>query len=178
LIKNTRGWLILVFLALDIMFMAVILPGAQASLEAASGGNGPIDLQFFYTPEKVYGMIDSYGPEARASYRVTELTTDILYPIAYTLAYSMLITWLFQRGFGKDSFMQRLNVAPFGAWLFDLLENVGIVSMLSIFPAQPAALAWVTTVFTLGKWVFAFSSIALMLVGIVAAIIGAFRKKM
>ena len=177
LVKNTRGWLVLVLLALDVLFMGVLLPGAQTTLESASNGTGPIDLQFFYTPEKVYGMIDSYGAEARAAYRVTELTTDIIYPIVYTLAYSMLITWLFQRGFAKDSFMQKLNVMPFGAWLFDLLENIGIVTMLSIFPSQPAALAWITTVFTSVKWFFAFASIALVLVGVVAAIIGAFRRK-
>ena len=177
LVKNTRGWLILVFLALDVLFMAVLLPGTQAKIEAVSGGTGPIDLQFFYTPAKVYGMIESYGDEIRAAYRVTELTTDIIYPIIYTLAYSMLITWLFQRGFGKDSYMQRLNVMPFGAWLFDLLENLGIVTMLTIYPSQPAALAWVATIFTSIKWFFAFVSIALVLVGVLAAVVGIFRKK-
>jgi len=70
-----------------------------------------------------------------------ELTADIIYPIIYTLFYSLLLSWLFQRAFKPDSKMQKYNVVPVGAWIFDLLENVGIVSMLSLYPSQPATLA-------------------------------------
>ena len=130
--KYANGWLVLVFLAGEIFFNAVVLPGKQAKIQAGSGGVGTIDLQLFYTPEKVYGMIEAYTPEVRASYRLFEMTGDILYPIVYTLFFSLAITWLFQRGFASHSNMQKYNVIPFGGWLFDLLENIGIITMLSI----------------------------------------------
>ena len=175
--KHANGWLVLLFLAGEIFFNAVILPGQQAKLQAGSGGTGPIDLQFFYTPEKVYGMIASYGDEVRASYRTFELTGDIIYPIVYTLFFSLAITWLFARGFPSNSVMHKYNVVPFGAWLFDLFENLCIVAMLSVYPSTPVALAWVSTIFTMTKWLFILPTALLLLYGLVKAVMNGFKKQ-
>jgi len=168
---------VLVFLAGEVFFNAVVLPGQQAKMEAGSGGTGPIDLQLFYTPEKVYSMIESYGEAGRASYRTFELTGDIIYPIVYTLFFSLAITWLFKRGFPSDSTIHKYNVVPFGAWFFDLLENLGIVGMLSIFPSTPAMLAWITAIFTLLKWLFVLPTALLLLYGLVKAAMNGFKKQ-
>lgn len=175
--KYANGWLVLVFLAGEVFFNAVVLPGQQAKIQEGSGGVGPIDLQLFYTPEKVYGMIGAYSPEVCSSYRLFEMTGDIIYPIVYTLFFALAITWLFQRGFAGDSKMHQYNVVPFGAWLFDLFENIGIVTMLSVHPSTPAPLAWITAVFTLVKWLFAGVSIILLLAGLVKAAMNGFRKQ-
>ncbi|HET9911674.1 MAG TPA: hypothetical protein VFQ13_07285 [Anaerolineales bacterium] len=175
--KYANGWLVLVLFAGEMLFNAVILPNQQAKIEAASGGVGPIDLQLFYTPEKVYSMVAAYGEAGRASYRTFELTGDIVYPIVYTLFFALLVTWLFQRGFSSDSRMQSLNVVPLGAWLFDLFENLGIVSMLSIYPSTPAVLAWITAIFTLVKWLFAGATIILILIGLAMALKNGFKKQ-
>jgi len=175
--KYANGWLVLLFFAGEVFFNTIILPAQQAKMEASSGGTGPIDLQLFYTPEKVYSMVESYGEAGRASYRAFELTGDIIYPIVYTLFFSLFITWLFQRGFPSNSKMQALNVIPLGGWLFDLLENLGIVTMLSVFPSTPDALAWVTATATLIKWLFAAATIVLILVGLVKAAMNGFKKQ-
>jgi hypothetical protein len=175
--RYANGWLVLIFLAGEIFFNAIVLPEQQAKIESGSGGVGPIDLQFFYTPEKVYSMIAAYGDEVRVSYRTFELTGDILYPIVYTLFFALAITWLFQRGFASNGTMHKYNVVPFGGWLFDLLENLGIVSMLSVFPSTPALLAWVSTIFTLIKWLFAGTTLVLILIGLAAATKNGFRKQ-
>jgi hypothetical protein len=174
--KYANGWLVLIFLAGELFFNAVILPNQGAKIEAGSGGVGPIDLQLFYTPEKGYSMVESYGEAGRADYRLFELTGDILYPIVYTLFFSLAITWLFQRGFAPNSAMQKYNVVPFGGWLFDLFENLGIVTMLSIFPSTPAILAWVTAIFTFIKWLFVIASVLLLLTGLVKAALNGFKK--
>lgn len=174
--KYAKGWLVLVFLAGEVFFNAVVLPDQQAKLEAASGGIGPIDLQIFYTPQKVYSMISAYGEAGRLGYRNFELTGDILYPIVYTIFFALLVTWLFQRGFTADSPIQKLNVIPLGAWLFDLLENLSIVAMLSAYPSTPTGLAWIAAVFTLIKWMFAGATILLILIGLVAALKNGFKN--
>lgn len=175
--KYAKGWLILVFFGLEVVFNAAILPATQARLEAASGGTGPIDLQFFYTPEKVYSMVASYGDAGRGFYRTFELTGDIIYPVVYTLFFSLFITWLFQRGLATNSKLHRLNVVPFGAWLFDLFENLSIVAMLSLYPSTPAILAWLATIFTMIKWAFAGGSIALVIAGLVMALKNRFKQR-
>jgi hypothetical protein len=175
--KNANGWLVLLFLAGEMFFNAVLLPAQQAKIEAGSGGIGPIDLQFFYTPEKVYKMVESYGNAGRASYRTFELTGDIIYPMVYTLFFSLAITWLFQRGFASNSAIQKFNVVPFGAWFFDLLENLGIVSMLSVYPSTPAGLAWLSTTFTLLKWLFVLPTALLLLTGLIMAAKNGFKRQ-
>jgi len=175
--KYANGWLVLGLLAVWVIFNAVIMPGQQKKMEAGTNGTGPIDLQFFYTPEKAYGMIASYSPEVRSAYRIFELTGDIAYPIVYTLAFALAITWLFQRGFASDSKFQNYNVVPFGAWLFDLLENIGIVTMLSIYPSTPPLVAWISTVFTMIKWLFAVESVGLLLVGLFMASRTGFKRQ-
>lgn len=175
--KNAHGWLVLLLLAGFMAFNALILPGQEARIRSASGGTGPIDLQLFYTPDEVYSMVASYGEEGRAAYRTFELTGDILYPVIYTLFFALAITWLFQRGFPSTSGMHKYNVVPFGAWLFDLFENLGIVAMLSVHPSTPALLAWVTAVFTLVKWLFVIASALLLLLGLVMALKNGFRKQ-
>ncbi len=48
-------------------------------------------------------------------------------------------------------------------WLFDLLENLSIVTMLTLYSPTPAWLAWLTAVFTMTIWCFAVASILLAL---------------
>lgn len=175
--KYANGGLVLLLLAGFLFFNAVILPRQETKITSASGGTGPIDLQFFYTPDKVYSMVASYGEEGRAAYRTFELTGDILYPIVYTLFLALGITWLFQRGFGSTSSIHKYNVVPFGAWLFDLFENLGIVTMLSVYPSTPALPAWAAAVFTLVKWLFVIASILLFLTGLVMALKNGFKKQ-
>ena len=167
--KYAKGWLVLVFLALDVLFMAVVMPGMSGLLGTAARTNlGPLDLKFFYTPEQVFTTLEAFGQPRRDAYKIVELTADIIYPVIYTIAFGLLLTWLFKRAFKGDQAIQRFNVLPIGAWLFDLLENLGIVAMLNTFPNIPAGLAWATAIFTITKWLFAVTSIALIAIALLA----------
>ena len=144
---------------------------------AANNSVLPLDLMSFYTPDKAFEMIEKYGEAGRSIYFKIELTADIIYPIIYTLFYGLLISWLFQRALKPDSKMQKWNVMPVGAWFFDLLENVGVVSMLSMYPSKSSFMAWLTMIFGSLKWAFAFVSIGLALVGLARAAMNRFRKQ-
>jgi hypothetical protein len=175
--KYANGWLVLILLAITSYFQFVIFLGQSAKIQATSDGAGPIDLLFFYTPTIVYGMIASYGEELRTSYRIFELTYDIAYPIVYTLLFALAITWLFQRGLASDSNMYKYNVVPFGALITDFFENLCIVAMLSAFPSTPTLLAWVSTLFTLAKWTFVFTSTGFLLYGLAKAAMNGIKKQ-
>lgn len=173
----TKGWLVLVLLALDVFFMALVMPTVGALMKGGTGLEQPLDLMLFATPDKTFAMIERYGEFGRPFYRNVELTLDIIYPIIYTFAFGLAISWLFQRGFAPTSKMQKLNTMPVGAWFFDLLENLGIVIMLSAWPNQPVAVAWLAMVFTAVKWFFVGGTMLLMLVGLVMAAKNGFKKK-
>lgn len=173
-----NGWRVIILLIADALMMGYVMPLAAGIMAfAANNSVLPLDLMFFYTPDKAFAMIEKYGEAGRAIYLKIELTADIVYPIIYALFYALLISWLFQRGFKPDSKMQKWNVMPMGAWLFDLLENVGTVSMVSMYPSQSTVLAWITMLFGSLKWAFAFVSIGLVLVGLVKAAMNGFRKQ-
>ena len=173
-----KGWRVVILLIADALMMGYVMPLAAGIMAfAANNSVLPLDLMFFYTPEKAFAMLEKYGEAGRAIYWKIELTADIIYPIIYTLFYALLISWLFQRGFKADSPMQKWNVMPMGAWFFDLLENVGIVSMVSMYPSQPSILAWITMFIGTLKWAFSLISIGLVLVGLVRAALNGFRKQ-
>lgn len=175
--KWANGWLVTLLVLLDIFFMGFIMPLIGGLMKNGTGKQQPLDLQFFSTPQKMYALTESYGEFGRAFYRNVELSVDILYPIIYTLAFGLLISWLFQRGLKPGSKWNRLNVVPVGAWLFDLLENLGIVGLLSQFPEQSEVLAWFVTVFTMIKWIFAGIGMLLIIIGLVMAARNGFRKQ-
>jgi hypothetical protein len=174
---TTGGRVLFLFIA-DAVMMGYIMPVASAILELAANNSVlPLDLMFFYSPAAAFAMLQKYGQAGRELYTKIELTADIIYPIIYTLFFGLLISWLFQRAFRPDSKMQKWNVAPVGAWFFDLLENIGIVTMLVMYPSQPVLLAWLTMLLGLLKWVMAFLSGGLVLVGVVGAAKNHFRKQ-
>ena len=174
----TTGWRVFILFLADALMMGYIMPLAGGILALAANNSVlPLDLMFFYTPAQAFEMMDKYGEAGRSIYLRIELTADILYPIIYTLFYGLLLSWLFQHAFKRESKMQKWNVVPVGAWLFDLLENVGIVSMLVMYPSKPEILAWITMIFGSLKWGFFVITLALVLVGLVKAAMNGFRKQ-
>ena len=170
-------WVLVMFIA-DAVMAGYVMPLAAGIMAfAANNSVMPLDLMFFYTPDEAFAMIDKYGAAGRSIYWKIELTADIIYPIIYTLFFGLLMSLLFQRGFRSNSPMQKWNVMPVGGWLFDMLENIGIVSMLAMYPAKPEFLAWLTMIFGSLKWAFALISIVLILVGLVRAALNGFRKQ-
>ncbi len=175
--KRTKGWLIFVLFLLDGFFAGFLLPLVQRLMQDEQGGVQPLDLMVFATPQKIFGMIERYGEFGRPFYRSVELTVDIVYPLVYLFFFGLLISWLFQRAYAPDSSMRKLNIMPVGAWIFDLLENIFIVILVSIYPSQPVALAWILILLTTTKWLFAGASILLILIGLVMALKNGFQKQ-
>lgn len=171
-IRLATTWIILVTFLVVVVCEAVLLPRAGAQI----GGGEPLDLKLGYRNDTAFSLLNSYGEPGRAAYRTTELTVDLLFPIAYTLFFVLAITWLYQHAFERDSILQRVNLVPLGAWLFDLLENLGIVAMLTMYPSKLPALASLTSIFTGLKWGFVAFSLALLLFGLAAYLVKRFPK--
>ena len=165
-----KGWLILVLLAALAIFAALTLPDAKK----ASGGHA-LDAEFFYTPGKAFATIESYGEAGRNWIRIYYLTADLVNPLLYSLFLALLISWLFQRGFKPGAGAQLLNLLPFGAAVFDVLENIGLVTMLSVHPERPEIVAWLSAVCTMLKSIFLMGSILVLLGGFLRAATNGFR---
>ena len=174
----TTGWRVFILFLADALMMGYIMPVAGGILALAANNSVlPLDLMFFYSPDQAFAMIEKYGEAGRAIYWKIELTAAIIYPVIYPLFYGLLLSWLFQRAFRPDSSMQKWIVMPVGAWFFDLLENMGIVTMLAMHPGRSAILAWITMIFGCLKWGFFVVTVVLVLIGLVRAGMNRFRKQ-
>lgn len=148
--RLSRSGLVLALGVAFVIFEAGVFPYAYTIL-----GSAPLDLKLFYSPAQAYATLTAYGEQGRALYRIVELTGDLLFPIIYTLLLTLSSSLLFKQAFSPDSRLQRLPLYIYPVWLFDLLENICIVTLVSRFPNQLPGLVYVTQLFTLLKFAFA-----------------------
>jgi len=177
LVKNAKGWLILVFMVLFLLFSLVVMPFGQSWLGGNPPDVGSIDLTFGASPATLFNKVEAYGSQGRYVYRIFALTADIAYPIIYSIFLGLVITFLLRRTFPMGSQLQKLNLLPFVALLFDILENLGIAALLTTFPQQITWLALFTIIVNFIKWVFAGGSTLLVLVGLIGWLVVSIGKR-
>jgi hypothetical protein len=162
-----NGWVILSIIAAFVLL--INLPLADPTLISMS-----LDGQFAYTPEQAFSAVASYGDNGRVQMLWIHLADFILITL-YTSMFWLTISWLFQRGFQLDSRIQRLNLVPILGGFFDLMENIWIITLLLIYPAQPTLVAWSSTIFTTAKYIMGIPIILLLLIGLVKAAMNRFK---
>lgn len=162
-----KGWLVLSLIAAFIIL--VNLPLGDPELISAS-----LDGRIGYTPEQAYAAISSYGSAGRTQMIWIHLADMILITL-YTSLFCLSISWLFKRGYQPDSKMQTMNLVPLVGGLFDVMENIWILTMLLIYPTESILVGWLSTVFTTDKYLMGVMIISLLLLGVVKAAINKFK---
>ncbi|MEH6910100.1 MAG: hypothetical protein V7459_05895 [Oceanicoccus sp.] len=154
----------LVLLLLVAIFNAIIMPNLAGDQQAV-----PIDLQFAYSPERAYELVNSYSEKTRYHYMIGEMTVDVLYPIVYTLFLSLTLLLLFPKN-------PKIALIAYVIFFADMLENVGIITMLYNFPKELYTVAMLTSVFSTIKWSVVAITLSLLIVGLVKVLITKFVK--
>ncbi|HOT93193.1 MAG TPA: hypothetical protein PLJ78_14855 [Anaerolineae bacterium] len=153
-----------------VLFTSLVLPRQAAEAEITSGGAGSPDTSFWYTPNDLYQMAESYGLAGRQAYLKARWTFDLVWPVVYTIFLSLTISWVFQRAFASENYWQLANLIPVAGMLFDYLENSVTSLVMARYPALTPGIAHLAPLFTLTKWVFVNGSFVLLLIGIVVAL--------
>jgi hypothetical protein len=168
-----KGRLILSIFAALVLFMVITLPLLSLIYPAADEMIS-LDNPVFYTPEEAFSIVESWNAGGRTYQLWFHLTWDFIFPILGFFFVGLSISWLLQHSFRPGSKLRRLNLFALGS-VFDLLENICIVSMIVVYPARPAVVAWLKTIFTMSKYGFMISIILVVLVGLVAAAMNRFK---
>ncbi len=121
-----------------------------------------------YSYENALSLLQTLGTAGRHSYLTIQLPLDLIYPGLFAISYTLLITWLFKKGFKANSKIFYLAVVPFFGGLFDYLENVGIILMLKAFPEVSSNLVKTASAFTILKSGFTTAFFILLFVGLAA----------
>jgi hypothetical protein len=162
------GRTLLLLFAAYIVLGAFGFRAAYAPIEAT--GTTPFDVLFSFTPDQAYSRLETYGEPVRRHYALVEVTIDLAFPVVNALLFSCLALFLFQRGGAPPGAIRYLALIPFGTMTADLLENVGIVTMLLSYPSRLDAVARITSLFVSLKWVFIGASALVVLIAAVGAV--------
>lgn len=154
-------------MALFVVMMAFILLTLPMAEEASAGIEG-LDSRGSYSLAEAHSTVASYSAEGRESLRIFYLTVDVINPLLYASFFALLISWVFQRAFPADNRLQRLNLVPLAAILFDLLENTSIVRLFAAYPSQPDSIARLAQIGSAGKFSLVSMSAVLILMGLLA----------
>lgn len=162
----SRGWLVLVALAIFLIFMALVLPRQAADAKAWTAGAPQPDTSLFYSAADLYAMAEAFGPEGRQAYIRARFTFDLIWPLVYGLFLVTAISWLASRAFAETGPARQLNLLPVAAVALDYLENVATAVVMARYPAPTPIVSDLAPLFTLVKWILVTGSgLALLAVG-------------
>lgn len=166
-LNRFSNWKTLVgLLLLYAIFPTVLFKNAAEKINALAAKEiGPIDLTFGFNPQRTLQMVEDYGDAARTYYKQVELTVDIAYPVVYALMFAVMLTLIYRRLIGRPVIY--LNMLPFVVMLFDFLENITIVSMLTHYPEQSMTMATLCELFKLIKFLLLGLVIFLIVYGLI-----------
>lgn len=157
--------LVLVAVAVFALFMVMVLPNMAGRLTDLTGVSVSPDTSLIYSSKDLYAMSEAYGSVGRAYYIYSRFTFDLAWPAVYLLFLASLITRLF-RFLSPNDLRRLVNLLPFIAVIFDLLENSAASLVMFRYPLASPLAAFLAPVFTFFKWVFIGLSFIVLLIGL------------
>lgn len=148
-----RPYLIISFVllvAFNILMSAPGLPFSAAELEKVSGGYGPLDITFGYSPAYIDRTFSAYGAAGKTVYARYQLL-DLFFPAIYSVFLGGL---LFRLLGNKGGLLAPAYYLPLGGAIFDYGENVLLWSIARSHPAIPAWIATLAPIITITKFIF------------------------
>jgi len=159
--KSEKKAIVLTFLLLFISFNVLVFPFFISHFGLQ--GKVILDLSPGFSPDTAYEAIYSYGGDGRNGVLFITGVVDMIYPLAYSMLLILLISRLHQYSSGCLAAIKQLHLAPLFIILFDFIENVGIITMIGIFPNRNDPVSMATSFFGVLKWSFVLISITLIL---------------
>ena len=157
--------LFMLTMAVFATIMMVTIPAVQAQAPHLPLFDvSPAGYSFAYAT----ALLDGLGAVGRHTYLSQQLPLDFIYPGLFGISYTLLLVWLFAKGFAAESPIFYLAFVPALAGIFDYLENVGIILMLRSYPHLSAATVSFASFCTVVKSGLTVGYYLLILVGILA----------
>jgi hypothetical protein len=123
----------------------------MAAIHASGAGDIP-DLRFGASGQEIYRYLAALGDAGRRAYLRFLATVDIAFPLAYTASLLVLVVYLRQRVRAGGRFIRLVPLAPFVIGLFDIIENLLNIVLIRHYPERLDALAGLSGVVTVAKW--------------------------
>lgn len=163
-IKN----IIMLFIAFVIILIAMNKgPIGSAELMKLSGGVGMIDMELGYSPAIAYGMLYNMGSAGRQLYSAL-LCLDFLFITVFMFLQSLVISKLLKKSGAAEHF-KTLSLLPFAGGILDAVENIFILILLFMYPAELVLTAQISNIITILKFImYGASGMLIFLLGVLS----------
>jgi hypothetical protein len=161
--KHASGRNVLLFLLLQAV-MTVVMNVLAFRFGQMNNGVLPLDVTMFYGVQTATHFFSVVPDAAAHFYLCVMMPLDAIYIPLYSFSYALIVVYLLENLARRDQvYPQWLVLYPFAAGLFDYLENCGFIALLNLYPAQPQALLYATSIASTLKWFGAFSGLSVLL---------------
>ena len=176
LISFSKGNVVILFLAVFLLFVAIVLPTESTKTAKYTGGEGSPDLSLFYTQQDLYRMAEQFGAQGRQAYVKARFTFDLAFPLVYGAFLLTSIAWLLGKITLSAAPVRLLTYFPLAAVVFDLLENITASFVIGRYPTPSPFAAAAAPFFTFIKWFFVGGSFALAAILLIIYIFKRLKK--
>ena len=148
-------------MAVYLLMLLVTIPRVQsyaadsALFDLSPGG---------YSHADAMTLLQSLGDAGREAYLFPQLALDFVYPGLFAICFSLMLIWVYSPRIQAQPKLGYLALLPVFGGLFDYLENVLIIRMISTFPDVSEGLVSAASGFTLLK--SGFSTVSFLLLGL------------
>jgi hypothetical protein len=177
LVKYSTGRNVILIIVITQIIYFLMLFLTLPNLTQYASGMKVLDLQpTGFSADYAKSLFVNLGSVGREYYIYRQIPLDMIYPFLFAISNALLLTFLFKKSFNHKNKIHHFAIIPLFAGLFDYLENIGIIIMLTMFPNFSSFLSNVTSSFTIFKSISTTLFFVLLVIGIVGFINNKFNK--
>ena len=150
--KTATGRTTLIFLTPAMAVYSLMLLYTIPQVERYAQGMKLFDLSpTGYSYEYALELLGALDLNGRSLYLYRQLPLDFIYPLLFSVSCCFVLSWLFAKSLTPNSKLFYLCFVPVAAGLFDYLENIAIINMLTTYPHVTEHQVAIASVFTVLK---------------------------
>jgi len=176
--RNLNGTKILLLFFLTNILYIVMLTVTIPLVMKFSEGLKLLDMMpAGYTPAYVDSLLSTLGDKGRNAYLFRQLPLDMIYPGLFGITYCLLLAYILNKLQKLDGQLFYLCILPVFSGVFDYCENIGIITMLKMFPDYPNWIANSTSLFSVLKSSFTTVYFVTLIVFVIVLGINKFNRR-
>jgi hypothetical protein len=166
--RNIKGKkVLLLFILTNIIYISMLAITIPYVMKFSNGMKLLDMMPMGYNAEYVNSLMNTLGEHGRDAYLYFQLPLDMIYPFIFGISYCLIFAYFLNKLGKLKSPLIYFCLLPLIAGIFDYLENIGIITILSNFPNHSNLSIILTNYSTLTKSAFTTIYFVLLIITIV-----------
>lgn len=169
--------ILFLFILTNIVYTIMLAITIPRVMSYSNGMKIPDMLPTGYSPEYVNTLMQTLGTEGRNAYLYQQIPLDMIYPGLFGITYCLLLAYILKKLEKHNSKLFALSIIPFASGIFDYLENIGVITMLTTFPNTSATIIRATSIFSILKSTLTMVYFAILIISLFVLLTRYIRSK-